>query len=208
MVIKTNGHQLEAQEILEGFLYSYRQLDTNALKVYEASAHLYSLIELLVAKGIIGVEELDQRKKAVEKRLQDSFKEAGIGVRVQRSEIDKYRLPEEARIDCEKRQHLCRAACCTLTYALSLQDISEGIRWSLGKPFMNARGADGYCVHLQRDSLKCSIYEHRPIVCRQYDCRNDRRIWLDFEKMIVNPDLFGGGSPPQTGAVSPEQPGS
>jgi Fe-S-cluster containining protein len=208
MVIKTNGHQLETQEILEGFLYSYRQLDTNALKVYEASAHLYSLIELLVAKGIIGVEELDQRKKAVEKRLQDSFKEAGIGVRVQRSEVDKYSLPEEVKIDCEKRQHLCRAACCTLTYALSLQDIDEGIRWCLGKPFMNARGADGYCVHLQRDILKCSIYEHRPVVCRGYDCRNDRRIWLDFEKMIVNPDLFGRGSPPQTGEVSTEQPGS
>jgi hypothetical protein len=208
VVIKTNGHHLETEEILEGFLYSYRQMDTNAVKVYEASAHLYSLIELLVAKGIIGVEELDQRKKAVEKRLQDSFKEAGIGVRVQRSDIDKYRLPEEAKIDCEKRQHLCRAACCKLTYALSLQDISEGIRWSLGKPFMNAREADGYCVHLQRDSFKCSIYEHRPIVCRQYDCRNDRRIWLDFEKMIVNPDLLGGESPPQTGAVSTEQPGS
>ena len=195
MRIKTNGHQIDTEEILQGFLYSYRQLDTNALKVYEASAHLYSLIELLVAKGIIGVDELDQRKRAVEKRLSDSFKEAGIGVTVRRDEVDKYSLPEEAKIDCEKRKHICRAACCALAYPLSLQDINEGIRWSLGKPFLNARGADGYCVHWEQQTSKCSIYEHRPAVCRQYDCRDDHRIWLDFEKMIINPELFGGEKP-------------
>ena len=202
MAIRTNGHQIASTEILEGFLYSYRQLDTNAVKVYEASAHLYSLIELLVAKGIIGVEELDQRKQAVKKRLQDSFKEAGIGVRVQRSEVDKYGLQEEACIDCEQRLPICRAACCTLTYALSVQDINEGIRWSLGKPFMNARASDGYCVHLERDTLKCSIYDHRPTVCRQYDCRNDHRIWLDFDKMIINPNPFEGGNSPHLDETS------
>ena len=121
MAEQINGHKLETHEILQGFLYSYRQLDTNALKVYEASAHLYSLIELLVAKGIIGVEELDQRKKAVEKRLTDSFKEAGIGVRVQRTEIDKYSSEAGVKIDCENRKHLCRAACCMLAFPLSLQ---------------------------------------------------------------------------------------
>lgn len=200
MTIKTNGngHSLEMEEILEGFLYSYRQMDTNAVKVYEASASLYSLIELLVAKGIIGIEELDKRKKAVEKRLQESYKKDGIGVRVQNSGIDKYSLKDEAKIDCEKRLPICRAACCALTYALSVQDINEGIRWSLGKPFMNARNSDGYCVHLQRDTLKCSLYEHRPSVCRQYSCRDDRRIWLDFDKMIINPQLFQEASHIQT----------
>jgi Fe-S-cluster containining protein len=205
MAIQTNGHQLEMEEVLQGFLYSYRQLDTNALKVYEASAHLYSLIELLVAKGVIGVEELDQRKKAVEKRLRDSFKEAGIGVRVQRTEVDKYSLQEEeAKVDCENRIHICRAACCALAFPLSVQDINEGVRWSLGKPFLNARGADGYCVHWQQQTSKCSIYEHRPAVCRQYDCRNDRRIWADFDKMIINPELFEGGNSPHTEKTSEE----
>ena len=32
MTTKTNGHQLEMEEILQGSLYSYRQLDTSALK--------------------------------------------------------------------------------------------------------------------------------------------------------------------------------
>ena len=195
MKIPTNGHKLATEEILEGFLYSYRQLDTNALKVYEASAHLYSLIELLVSKGIIGIDELDHRKKAVEKRLKDSFKEAGIGVAVQGEGIDKYSLQQDVKIDCENRQHICRAACCTLAYALSPQDVREGIRWSLGKPFMNVRVEDGYCMYLkQGTSLRCSIYEHRPAICRQYDCRNDQRIWLDFDKMILNPALIEKGT--------------
>jgi Fe-S-cluster containining protein len=190
MTIKTNGHNVETEEILEGFLYSYRQADINAVKVYEASADLYSLIELLVAKGVIGAEELDERKKAIKKQLQDSFKEAGIGVRVQGTEVDKYSLQEEPTIDCDQRLQICRAACCRLAYPLSVQDINEGVRWSLGKPFMNARGSDGYCVHLQRDTLKCSIYENRPSVCRQYDCHEDRRVWLDFDKMTINPHQF------------------
>jgi Fe-S-cluster containining protein len=192
MLIKTNGngHSLETDEILEGFLYSYRQMDTNAVKVYEALASVNSLIELLVAKGIIDIEELEQRKKAEQKRLEESYKKDGIGVRVQNLDVDKYSLKDEAKIDCEKRLPICRAACCALTYALSIQDINEGIRWSLGKPFMNARKADGYCIHLQRDTLRCSLYEHRPSVCRQYSCRNDQRIWLDFDKMIINPNLF------------------
>lgn len=204
MTIKTNGHNLETDEILDGFLYSYRQLDTNATKLYEASANLYSLIELLVAKGIIGIEELDQRKEAVKNRLNNSFKEAGIGVRVQNAEINKYNLQEESEIDCENRKHVCRTACCSFAYALSLQDIREGIRWSLGKPFMNAREAGGYCVHLNKDTLTCSIYERRPAVCRQYSCRNDHRVWLDFEKMIINPDVFKEKNPGNTEEPSSE----
>jgi hypothetical protein len=190
MVTKTNGHNIDTDEILDGFLYSYRQLDTNATKLYEASANLYSLIELLVAKGIIGIDELDQRKKAVENRLNNNFKEAGIGVRVQNAGVDKYNLEEESEINCDNRKHICRAACCTFAYALSLQDIHEGIRWSLGKPFMNAKEPDGYCVHLNKDTLACSIYERRPAVCRQYSCRNDQRVWLDYDKMIIKPDVF------------------
>jgi Fe-S-cluster containining protein len=204
VTIKTNGHQIETEEILEGFLYSYRQLDTNAVKVYEASTDLYSLIDLLVAKGIIKADELDQHKGEVKKRLSDSFKESGIGVKVQNPGIDKYNLQEEAKIDCEKRKHLCRSACCALAYALSPQDIREGIRWCLGKPFMNVRADDGYCIHLQRDTLRCTIYESRPAVCRQYDCRKDRRIWLDFDKMIINPDLFKEGNSPHIETTSGE----
>jgi hypothetical protein len=32
-------------------------------------------------------------------------------------------------------------------------------------------------------------WQQRPIPCRGYDCREDERIWLDFENGIINPDL-------------------
>jgi Fe-S-cluster containining protein len=197
--ISTNGYQVDTAEIIEGFLNSYRQLDAGLTRVYEASAHIYSLIELLLAKGIIGIEELEERKKIIEKRLEDSYKKAKIGVRLQQNEVDKYKITEEVKIDCENRKHICRAACCRLTYSLSVQDIYEGIRWDLGKPFLNARGPNGYCVHLRPDVLECSIYEQRSASCRNYDCRNDKRIWLDFDKMVINPQLYGGKDPAQSG---------
>jgi hypothetical protein len=33
------------------------------------------------------------------------------------------------------------------------------------------------------------VWQQRPIPCRGYDCRKDERIWLDFEKRIINPDF-------------------
>jgi len=190
MVIEQKERQVETREILDGFLYSYRQLDTNSVKLFEASASLYALIELLTAKGLISRDELDQYKKAVKEQLNASFKEAQIGVRVRRDEINKYDLSTAVNVDCASRIHLCHGACCSFEYPLTMQDIKEGVRWSLGRPFMNAHGADGYCVHWERDCARCSIYESRPAVCRQYDCSHDKRVWLDFDKMIINPDLF------------------
>jgi hypothetical protein len=33
------------------------------------------------------------------------------------------------------------------------------------------------------------IYLQRPVPCRAYDCRDDKRIWTDFEKKVVSPEL-------------------
>lgn len=197
MTTQGNGNNLQREEILDGFLYSYKQLDASAVKLYQASASIYALVELLVAKGIIGIEELDQRKALVENRLTDSFREADIGIKMQDPEIDKYSLQEEVKVDCKSRIHLCRGICCRLTFPLSWQDIQEGIPWNMGRPFFNARGPDGLCVHFKRETCSCGIYEQRPAICRSYDCRNDRRIWLDFYKMIINPEAFGEERGPQ-----------
>jgi Fe-S-cluster containining protein len=96
---------------------------------------------------------------------------------------DKYALPPGPAIDCDARLPLCRAACCHLSFALSRQDLDEGVvRWSPREPYLIRRRADKSCVHLS--ALHCSIYAQRPAVCRKYDCRNDRRIWLDFDARI------------------------
>ncbi|BAO64484.1 fe-s-cluster oxidoreductase [Pseudomonas sp. Os17] len=39
---------------------------------------------------------------------------------------------------------------------------------------------DGWCAALDRDSMRCSIYELRPLICREFelgeaDCLSERR---------------------------------
>lgn len=178
------------QEIIRGLLYCHSRESMNTSKTLEVTAFAYALIELLMEKGLLTEEELNERKRKVAERLVERFRESGMGVVRQEPEKDKYTFKNGAKIDCENRIHLCKAACCRLPFALSRQDIEEGIvKWDLEHPYMNARRSDGCCVHLERKTCRCTVYENRPVPCRGYDCRNDKRIWLDFEKKIVNPEL-------------------
>ena len=39
---------------------------------------------------------------------------------------------------------------------------------------------DGWCAALDRDSMRCSIYELRPLICREFEmgsveCQDERR---------------------------------
>lgn len=78
----------------------------------------------------------------------------------------------------------CEAVCCRLTVLLMPGDRVP--RWLTiedehGMEQM-AQGEDGWCVALDRDSLRCTIYEVRPDVCRTYDmggslCRDERAGW-------------------------------
>lgn len=178
------------QEVAEGLLYTHSRLNANTTKTLEAASFTYALVELLSERGLITIEELDEHKRAVGQRLAQQLSEQGLGVMLQNPEYDKYTFEDEVEIDCASRLHLCHAACCRLPFALSKQDVREGIiHWDLGQPYLIAQGEDGYCCHLDRTSQCCTVREHRPVPCRAYDCREDKRIWLDFENMIPNPDI-------------------
>jgi Fe-S-cluster containining protein len=176
-------------EVVEGLRYVHYQLGANTAKALEASSFLYALTELLIERGIITEKELNERKLVVAERLTKKFQELGMGAVFQEKEQDKYGF-QEVLVDCESRRRFCKAACCKLSFALSRQDIEESIiKWDLGHPYMIAKEDDGYCVHLDKTTYRCRIWEKRPVPCRGFDCRNDKRIWLDFEKMIINPKL-------------------
>jgi len=178
------------EEIAEGLLYAHSRANANTSKLLEVASFSYALMELLMERGIISVEELDERKRAMGERLLTKFTEKGMGVALMKTEEDKYAYQSTVQIDCENRIPLCRAACCRLNFALSQQDVEEGrVKWDLGHPYMIRRESDGYCHHLDRHRLGCGIYEQRPVVCRGYDCRKDARIWADFENKVVSPDL-------------------
>jgi Fe-S-cluster containining protein len=178
------------QEVAEGLLYTHSRANANTSKTLEVASFSYALIELLAERGIITIEELDERKKVVGQRLVEKFVDNGMGVALTKEEQDKYQYQSGVRIDCENRVHLCRAACCRLRFALSVQDVEEGkVKWELGHPYMIRQDADGYCHHFERQRSCCAIYDQRPMVCRGYDCRNDKRIWADFGKKLISPDL-------------------
>lgn len=96
---------------------------------------------------------------------------------------DKYAAPRNGP-DCPSILPICKGRCCKLHFALSTQDLDEGvIRWDYGKPYViKQRLDDGLCVHSHPDTGSCTVYQHRPRPCRIYDCRNDQRIWKDFDK--------------------------
>ncbi len=182
--------RVRRREIAGGLLYCHSRLNSNTSKLLESASFLYALIELLTEKGLLEIDELEDKKREVAKRLLESYLDRGMGVAMQESEQDKYNFAETVEIDCENRVHLCKAACCRMSFALSQQDVEEGvIKWDLGRPYLIAQDSDGYCRHLDRKSSCCTVRDQRPLPCRGYDCRNDKRVWLDFEKRIINPDL-------------------
>jgi hypothetical protein len=195
--------------VAEGFLYAHARLSENTKATLEAASFLYSLIELLNEKGLISIEELDERKREVAQRLAQKNQEKGVGVLLQEPEYDKYTFAGGVRIDCENRVQFCKAACCRLPFALSKQDIHEGVvHWDLGQPYIIAQDAAGYCTHLDRGCHRCTVHAHRPVPCRAYDCRKDNKIWLDFENKVINPEILKddwprSASPDDTQCKSP-----
>jgi hypothetical protein len=178
------------RETAEGLFYTHTRLSESTNKILEASSFLYALVEILNQKGLITITELDERKKLVGARLAEQLTENGLGVMLTDGDEDKYAFKNEAKIDCENLVHLCHAACCRLRFALSKQDVYEGvIRWELGQPYLIAHDKDGYCTHLDRATCECTVRENRPVPCRGYDCRNDKRIWRDFDNRIANPNI-------------------
>lgn len=101
---------------------------------------------------------------------------------------DKYEAVNAAP-PCAELMPICQARCCKLAFALSTADLDEGvIRWDYGQPYLiRQRASDGYCVHNDPSSHGCTVHEHRPGVCRRYDCRDDARVWLDYAARIPAP---------------------
>jgi len=87
-------------------------------------------------------------------------------------------------VDCDKGKKLgCQSFCCRYWFALTRQDIKEGIaKWDSGHPFIIQR-AQEYCIHFNMEKNGCSIYQNRPHVCRIYDCSGDERI-----QNIISPE--------------------
>jgi len=122
-----------------------------------------ALVHVLVSRGAIDPGELDALVPWPE------------------TTADKHQVASPD-IDCQALLPVCRARCCRLTIQLSKQDIADGLDWVFERPYELRRdAATGYCTSF---AAGCQIYDKRPAGCRTFDCRDDRRIWIDFAQRI------------------------
>lgn len=172
------------RDLDRGLQFANVMLTVNQEQGNEAVVYAQALLELLVGKGIVGEEEVEealgQVRQEVAKVLMPRVRLGDMG--------DKRADAKGIDVDCPSLLHLCKARCCTFKFFLTKQDLDEGIaRWDYGNPYWIRQGDDGYCVHCDPATRGCTIYTDRPHVCRRFDCRNDRRIWLDFENGVLAP---------------------
>jgi Fe-S-cluster containining protein len=172
------------QGVRRGLRFLHVWMSETRSDAWTATMNVETLLDLLIAKGVITAREFEQRKQITGPVVQKEFEADPLAPHLNMT-ADKYRVVSPP-IDCESRIPLCKARCCSFRFALSTQDLDEGIvRWDYAHPYINAvRASDGYCTHCQPGTFACGVYAHRPAICRQYDCRNDKRIWKDFEARI------------------------
>jgi Fe-S-cluster containining protein len=152
--------------------------------IIDVTSRLFALIEELIASGQLDLRSFEERwlrlreKEEVRTRQRAHVQVSDPG--------DKYNLTDLPQVDCGSIMHICEGRCCKLPFPLSFQDLDERVvQWDYSTPYLIRKGPDGYCVHFDRDNGHCLVYENRPAPCRTYDCREDKRIWADFEKRIL-----------------------
>ena len=176
--------ELERQ-VERGNLFTHTALTDFAVRANETEAMVNGLVDYLVARGVADTDGLigaieAARREAVER---GELATTGVAIRV---DPDGSAQPE-AVVDCEARLPVCKAVCCRLRFALTVEEVETGpVRWDLGKPYYNRQDADGYCHCMDGERHGCTVYADRPSVCRSYSCAGDARIWKDFERMELN----------------------
>jgi hypothetical protein len=140
------------------------------------------LVRVLIGKGQLAEGHKQVFAKAGELAAR------GVPPKVRlRQYVDKYPI-QGPKIDCASLLHLCHARCCSLAVELTQQDLNEGkLAWDVEQPYFLRLAGDGYCTYLDRTRGSCTEYAIRPAACRGFDCRGDKRIWIDFAKRIPVP---------------------
>jgi hypothetical protein len=177
------------RQVEQGNLFTHSELTKQSQRVNENNALLNGLVALLVQQKVVDADELMTIVEQARTHVTDK-----VDVAVRRDEPG-----EEPQIDCAARIHVCKAVCCRLHWALSVEEIETGlVKWELGRPYFNRHNANGYCHQWDGG---CGIYEQRPNPCRMYSCEHDDRIWKDFDAMELNEEWIAEYLDKQRGPV-------
>jgi Fe-S-cluster containining protein len=177
-------HELERQ-VERGNLFAHTVLTEQAARANKTEALVHGLAELLIRRDVINAEDLLDAVNTTGTEIQKAGRQARLDVAI-RVDGDAPTVPAE-EIDCEARIPYCKAVCCRMRWALTVEEIEHGpVRWDLGRPYFNRHNSDGYCEQIDPETFGCHVYEQRPGPCRQFSCKGDERIWKDFDAMVIN----------------------
>lgn len=167
-------HRVEAQQVQDGL---------------RAAVDTLAVIELLIAKGVIGLGELDARRKQIEAQLAAERARTWTGPQLYPASAEELTRPAVA-IDCSSRLSRCQAACCRIyNVYLTAEEVQSGrYKWDLGQPYRLKQRDDGACHYLD-PQLGCTIWEWRPHVCRRYSCWDESKIWSNYAEGLVSEHL-------------------
>lgn len=184
------------RQVERGQFFTHTALGEGFARVGETSAFVHGLIDLMLSKNLFTEEDLQAAIVNVRQQMSKQGELSGPGTAI-RPETGMEKANDVVQVNCNDRMHICKAVCCKLNFALTVNEIELGkAKWDLGRPYFIRHEADGYCTHLKQSCGNCGIYESRPGVCRHYSCANDFRIWKDFEKMELNTEWISVNLPP------------
>jgi hypothetical protein len=164
----------ELLAVLEKLASDLPQLPDND----EASRRFEWLLDALILRG-----QLPDSFKKLAKKIQ-----ADRGIKIRLSMVDDKYSVESPDIDCASRIALCGARCCSFDVALSKQDLLERkLPFVIERPYELPRDPVTRKCACMDDHGTCTAYEYRPATCRTYDCREDARVWIDYEARIPAP---------------------
>ena len=171
------------RQVERGSFFTHTLVSSFADRLNELEPILYGLVDALVARGVVDRDALLVACAATRDELAQHEQQINPGLAIRVDDAG----GEPVVVDCARRMPICRSVCCKLSFALTVDEIESGkVRWDLGQPYFIRHEADGHCSHRHAATGGCTIYEHRPGVCKHFSCANDARIWKDFERMELN----------------------
>ncbi|UCF04990.1 MAG: YkgJ family cysteine cluster protein [bacterium] len=159
----------------------------------ELVTQLGAVVTHLNETGSYQTEKLEEDARSlIQKYGLNPHYQAGLGIFLNQPGRKKSVFETNGNVDCEERIAVCHGRCCQFGFALSAEEVASGkIDWDPNWPFYIKRDKDGFCVHWDRKTGFCGIYEQRPEICRTYSCEKDKRMWEDFEGKIPGPYATG-----------------
>lgn len=79
----------------------------------------------------------------------------------------------------------CSTFCCRLLVRLKPHEMEPSDGHHAAKGFID-KDEQGMCVHLDRETWGCSIWETRPQICREYDCNSDFLLQIVLREGFTN----------------------